>query len=778
MNLPLATPCPSQPPRLGLWLGALALVAGVVALYAPTLGFEFVGFDDEEYVSDNPWVRRGLSADSVRWALTAFHSGNWHPLTWLSHMVDCQLFGLRAGWHHLTGFVVHALSAVVLFLWLTRLTGLAGRSFLVAALFAVHPLRAESVAWISERKDVLAVLLGLLALAAYTRYARGPSLGRYLVLLALLGLGLSAKPLLVTLPCVMLLLDYWPLGRLGRGASAGASQTSGQGGPLSADWLRRGALLVVEKLPLFALAAASSAVTVQAQRAASAVSSLSAHPLSYRAGYAVLAYGAYLKKFFWPSQLMFMYPHPVKAPSLIQVAEVGALLLAITGLALWQSRRHPYLIVGWLWFLGTLVPNIGLVQVGAQFIADRFTYLSGIGLAWAVVWSLADSCDRISVPKGVRVALAGVYLGALMLAARPQIATWRNTESLVEHALAIDPQNHVAHRIWGSVLADQGQYAEAIAHYQQAREVGGRPLADTLTLLADALSKTGELPAALDVARQAVAARPDLAEAHRTLGKLLGQSGRWDLALEEFQRAVQCDSTFALAQADLAVAQAELGRLDEAEKLARRAVELRPGSAHLLTNWGALLLRQGRVDQAERACRQAVSLEPQRPEAQYNLGLVEAVRQRWPEALVHLREALRLRPGYAEAEYDLGRVLAAQGEYEQAVTHFERACQLRPQWTDPMNYLAWLHATERAPWARPERAVALAESAVALGGRQAPELLDTLAAAYAAVGNWDQACRAAQEALERARQSGAEALATDIQGRLERYQRREPLSRP
>lgn len=748
------------------WWGPLVLVAGVALLYAQTLGFEFVGFDDEDYVSDNPWVRPGLTDAGVRWAFTAFHSGNWHPLTWLSHMADCQAFGAWAGGHHLTNATWHALSSVLVYVWLARLTGRVGPSLVVAALFAWHPLRAESVAWVSERKDVLALAAGLTTLVLYTEYARRGGWGWYLAVCGTFALGLMCKPLLVTLPCVMLLLDYWPLGRVGGTADHPA--------------LDRAALprVLLEKLPLAALVVASSLVTIRAQASAKAVSALGAHPLVDRLGYAVLAYGSYLAKLVWPRGMMFIYPHPVVSPDWMRVAAVGLGLSIITGAAVWQLRARPYLAVGWFWFLGTLVPNIGLVQVGAQFMADRFTYLAGIGLTWSLVWLAADLAQRWRIPASWQLAAAALVAGGYALLAIPQIATWRNTETLVANALAIDPQNHVAHRIAGSVLADEGRYTEAIAHYQQATSVGGRPLADTLTLLSDALAKTGQLDAARQAAEQAVAARPDVAETHRTLGKVEAALARWPEAETQFRRAVELDPGFAHAQADLAVALAEQGRLDEALPLARRAVELRPGEAQFLSNLGALCLRAGNLTEAEQYCREALAAEPGRADATHNLGLVFEAQGDLPAAAAEFARALERDPQLARAEYDWGRVMAAQGQKRDAAGHLARALELRPGWVEPANFLAWLHGTSSGDWVRPAAAVEYAELAARETQRGFPEILDTLAAAYASAGRFDEAAAVAREAVALARQRGQAPLAADIETRLARYQAREPYREP
>lgn len=404
-----------------------ALLAAVtLAVYAQVHDFEFVNVDDPIYVTDNPQVQAPLSATGVAWAFTNAHSGNWQPLTWLSHMLDYQVFGLRAGGHHLVNVLFHVLNALLLFEVLRRMTrddassdGL-WRSAAVAALFALHPLHVESVAWVAERKDVLSTLFWLLTMAAYLGYVRRPSYGRYAWVLAAFALGLMAKSMLVTLPCALLLLDYWPLRRA-----------------------RRASRLVAEKAPLFALSAAFSAVAVMAQHRGESLMSLEAYPLRWRAANAVVTYVHYLRETVWPTGLAAYYPHPKSALPLWHVAAAGVAILALTVLAVHWRKRRPYLLVGWLWYVGTLVPVIGLVQIGTQGMADRYTYVPSIGVFIALVWGLAELAGRLRIPgKATAAALCAV------LAANPNLA--------------------LAHNNLAYLLAREGEAEGAVAHYEQA----------------------------------------------------------------------------------------------------------------------------------------------------------------------------------------------------------------------------------------------------------------------------------------------------------------------
>ncbi|MDX2166671.1 MAG: hypothetical protein SF182_06390, partial [Deltaproteobacteria bacterium] len=414
-------------------LVCVALIASIVALYAPVREHDFVNYDDPEYVLENTPVRAGVTPAGILWAFTHFHSANWHPLTWISHMVDCRVFGLDAGAHLMVNVALHALAAALLFLFLERATGAFWRSAFVAALFAVHPLRVESVAWVSERKDVLAALFWMLTLHAYAWHARAPSGRRMALVTAAFAGGLLAKPMLVTLPFVLLLLDLWPLDR------------------------PRTRALLLEKMPLFALVLASCAVTIAAQYTAGAMVALvPGFGVSYRVQNAIVSYATYLGQTVWPTDLAVFYPPRTPVPP-AEVALSAAVLLAISGLVARHGARRPYLPLGWLWYLGVLVPVIGLVWVGEQARADRFTYLPQIGIGIIVAWGVNDLLARWPRRAWVLAPAATALLLAWAAATRVQIGYWRNTQTLFEHALAVTRDNHVVHANLGAELARLGR---------------------------------------------------------------------------------------------------------------------------------------------------------------------------------------------------------------------------------------------------------------------------------------------------------------------------------
>lgn len=520
-----------------------ALVVALVALvYGQTGAFAFVNLDDQQYVTANPHVLRGLGWDGVAWAFGGFNAANWHPLTWLSHMLDVTLFGVEAGPHHLVNVALHAANAVLLFAFLWRATGARWRSALVAALFAVHPLHVESVAWVSERKDVLSGLLFFLALHAWLAYVRRPCARRYVAVAALLALGLLAKPMLVTLPLVLLLVDVWPLGRL-------------QAAP-TAERSRLLARLVAEKLPLLALAAAASVVTWLAQAAGGATAAAEAIPLGGRLANALVSYVLYVARTFWPSGLAAFYPHPVLAGGedpAWKVVGAAALLAAITVALVRERKRRPQLLWGWLWFAGMLVPVSGLAQAGEQALADRYTYLPHVGLFVAIVWAAAEVLERLRAPRAIGWVAAAVPLVLLTGAAHRQAATWRDSLTLHARALEVTERNWNAWNGLGDALSDAGRPKEAIPAYREALRIRPR-LASAWNGLGSAHGMLGAHAEAIPPLEEALRLRPDYADAWYNLGTAHGSLGDHARAAECFRAALRIRSDHADTWANLGIA--------------------------------------------------------------------------------------------------------------------------------------------------------------------------------------------------------------------------------
>ncbi len=613
------------------WLLAAGLAAGTALLYAQVAGHPFISFDDNRYLTENPVVQRGLTWRGVAWAFTTFHVSNWHPLTWLSHMADVELFGLAAGPHHLVNVALHALDAALLLLVLFRLTGALGRSAAVAALFAVHPLHVESVAWVAERKDLLSTLFGLLALLAYARHAERPRTRTLAAVAVAFAASLLAKPMWVTLPFLLLLLDLWPLRRWPvRGAA-----THDEIVPSSSP--RR---LVLEKLPLLALSIASSAITVAAQRSGGALQGLDLG-LAARLGNAAVSYVRYLTKTVWPSPLAIFYPHPGNDLPAWQALGAVGILTAISAVAMMRWRRSPWLAVGWGWFLGTLVPVIGLVQVGAQAMADRYTYLPSIGLFVAIAWE----AERLAGARGRRV-LGGVAVAALLALSAltfRQLGHWSSHERLFRHALEVTPANGVAHGVLAEDLRRQGRLEEALAE-----------------------------------AREAVQLAPGTPRHWNNLGVSLREAGRLPEAREALGEALRLDPSHVSSWANLALVDQDLGDLEGAEGAALRAAQLAPDDGAGWFRLGVLRARLGRLAEAVDAYQEAVRHAPEHFGAWTNLAVLYQASGRTAEAGAAFEAATRAEPGNRLGWRNLGVFLANTGRIREAIPAFEEALRLGP----------------------------------------------------------------------------------------------------
>ena len=512
---------PHRARRRWLTLGVcIVLVSLTWAVFGQTLRHDFVNYDDPSYVYQNTRITSGFSLPNIVWAFTHIHSENWHPLTTITHMLDSQLYGLKAGWHHFTNVLFHTVAVVLLFLALQRMTGVIWRSAFVAAVFAIHPLHVESVAWIAERKDVLSGVFFMLTLLTYFHYTRAPSIGRYLILALVVALGLMSKPMLVTLPFVLLLLDYWPLGRFQAIRAGGGRQLL---------------QLIPEKIPLIALSAISSIVTFFAQRGA--IGWTEQLPVSARISNAIVTYVVYVRQMLWPAKLAVFYPHPENR---LPIWEVGLALMVVVGLTIATfvlRKRAPYLIVGWLWYLGMLVPVIGLVQVGWQGRADRYTYLPQIGLYMAVTWTVVDLTVSWRFQRTVLGAVAALLVAALSWRAWLQTSYWRDSETLFTHALAVTGNNDVALNNLGIIFLDKGQLDEAISKLQAAIDLRPEngPAYDNL---AKALLRKGRLPEAMVQYRKFLEIEPGNVEARNTLGTALIQQGRVSEAIAQWRDAL------------------------------------------------------------------------------------------------------------------------------------------------------------------------------------------------------------------------------------------------
>lgn len=647
-----------KPDRRALWIGA-ALIAAVVAVYAQVYRHDFIDFDDPAYVSENLHVSRGLRLEGVIWAFTTGHAANWHPLTWLSHMADCTLFGLRPGAHHLVNVLFHAANALLLFAFFYSLTGAAWRSAFVAGLFALHPLHVESVAWLAERKDVLSTFLGLLALWAYARHAQNPATGRYLTALALFGLSLMAKPMLVTLPFVLLLLDYWPLRRFPVPAEAAGGKARRQRAAPARALLAAAFPLVREKIPFFALSAISSVVTYAVQKAGGAVKVGAAMPSGAKIPNALHSYVAYLAKTIWPDGLSAFYPYPAEPYPAWETLAAAAALIAASIWVVRRGARFPYLPVGWFWYLGTLVPVIGIVQVGGQAMADRYTYVPLTGIFVIAAWGLADWAGGRRALRTVAAATgAGALIAGAVLTYR-QVGFWRDTMRLFTHALELDGSNYVAHQNLGTAWAKRGDYRKAVEHFAQALRL--RPTDPTILVDYGLASyRLGNIDDAIALYSKALTANPDHPYALRNLALALYDRGRYEEAVTYLERARRRTPDNPLLLYVLGNSLARTGRAPEALAAYRQALDLLPNYAEAHAGIGAVLAAQGQAEEAIRSLERAIELKPNYPEAYNNLGVALYRLGRVPEAVDAFDRALRSNPAYEDARRNREAILAAR----------------------------------------------------------------------------------------------------------------------
>jgi tetratricopeptide (TPR) repeat protein len=667
----------------------LLLALCTFAVFLPVARQGFVNYDDSDYVTENSHVLGGLKWANIVWAFTTGHASNWHPLTWLSHMLDCQLFGHAAGPQHLVSVGFHVANTLLLLLLLRRMTGALWRSALVAALFALHPLHVESVAWASERKDVLSGFFFLLTLGAYVRYvevqspkskAQSPSTAsnkapspsrityhasRYFVLsLSLFALGLMSKPMLVTLPFVLLLMDYWPLHRFEPSTL----------NPQPSTLLR----LVVEKAPFFLLAAASSVITFIVQRKGGAVST--SLTVGARIANALVSYIRYIGKTFWPVDLSILYPHPGRWPAW-QVIASAVLLLGIFAAVLLLARRRPYLAVGWLWFCGTLVPTIGLVQVGIQSMADRYTYLPLIGLFMMLAWG-ANELIPERPWREQALAIGGMLLlAASALLTERQVQFWRDSEALFGHAVQVTRDNYLAYNNLGFYQSGKGRTAEAMRNYRQALKINPA-YEDALNNLGYALAGQKKFADAIPYYEAALHVRPNHAEVHNNLGNALSEMGRIDEAIQHYLIVLSQKPDHADAHNNLGIALAMKGKLDEAIPHFQAAIRSKPSYASAHSNLGNALAAQYKLDSAIQEYKEALQLKPDDAQAQNNLGNALAEQGNVEEAIGHYREALRLNADNPEAHFNLALSLLHQNKREEAVAHLTEALRLKPDYKE------------------------------------------------------------------------------------------------
>lgn len=839
----------------------LALAFSTAAAYWQAGSLGFLNFDDPEYVTENDHVRAGLTWEGVVRAFTSFQAANWHPLAWLSHMLDCQIFGVAAGPHHLVNVALHILNSLLLFWLLTSLTSSTWRSATVAAMFALHPAHVESVAWIAERKDVLSTGFGLLALLMYARYvgqvsAEGRASGdgsvtwasdssrqigfvprdrNYWAAFLCFALSLMSKPMLVTLPGVLLLLDWWPLRRL---TPAGDRENRAH----------LASRLVREKWPWFVLSVLSGALTIAAQHSGAAIAPLAAQPLSARLANALVAYVRYGGQLIWPTDLAVIYPLPSAWPVGTTIGAAVLLVIVTLACVAW-ARRRAYLPLGWFWFLGTLVPVIGLIQVGRQAMADRYTYFPSIGFFILIVWAAADFFERVRAPKRLIGLLTAGWLLGWGVGTAKQTRFWRDSVTLFERAASVTIDNGQAQNNLGFSLQEVGRSAEAKRCYAEAVRIEPddpmyrKNLGLVLAREGDTNAAKVHLQLAIQRYREMARDRPDSAETFNSIGIALNALGERREAAYYYAQAARLAPLNAIFRNNLGVALARQGDGLGAITQLEAAIRLKPEYPEAYINLGAELVAVGRLEDAVLRIRQALQSKPDYPEAHSNLGGALAMLGRDEEAILHYTEALRLKPNLAQTHLNLGLALVKLGRFDTASTHFGEAVRLdgesieaaynlgkcrvllaqfeaatvtltelvnrspahaaahlylgkaaiglqrpaaaiknlreslrlRPQSLSAASLLAWVLATDPDAHLRNgAEAVRLVEPIAGQKDRLQPSVLDALAAAYAEVGRFDEAVVTAQNAGECARSLGDTNMAAEIAGRIPRYQARQP----
>jgi tetratricopeptide (TPR) repeat protein len=764
------------------------LTALVLIVYFQTRGFDYVGLDDPDYVTKNPVIKAGLTAGGIRWSFENSFSSNWHPLTWISHMADCQIFGINAGPQHLVNVAFHIVNTCLLFLWLFYVTGFIWKSAFVASLFALHPLHVESVAWISERKDVLSAFFFILTLWSYCAYVKSAlnhsqkkkTTSLYAIALFVFVLGLMSKPMLVTVPFVLLLLDFWPLKRLSTL-------------PLT--------ISLRDKLPFLLLALASSAVTLWAQGSGHSIASLDQFPVWNRIINALSSYSNYLLKTFWPINLAAFYPFP------LDLDYFGAALavLLFFGLCIlgWTRRKsNPYIIVGSLWFFGMLLPVIGLIQVGGQAMADRYTYLPLIGIFILLTW-LIDENFLFAFGRTLKVIGAAAAVVLCTIVSNDQVKTWRNTRSLFEHAAHNTKSNYLAWTALGNIFNGEGKQDEAYSCFSRAIEMrrnypsswfglavvlyGQGRKDDAFTCYKEAVRLNPDDPEMLDgygVAlfkserleeaercfRKAIAIRPIYAEANLHLGMLLQKIGRTDEALHHYQESVRLEPNAADSRFNLGNAYLVGKELDEALKEYLLAVQLRPRFIEARIALGNLLLQKGMFDAAATNFSSVLTIAPTNSFALDGLGYTEAMSGRPDSAYPLFVKSVEQVTNNANAHLHLAMAFERRNEIEKALSHYHTALALDPTLVAALNNMAWLKATHSDPSVRSgSEAVELAQRACKLTNFTEPMFLGTLAAAYAESGQFAEAISTAEKARTLALSKGQKQVADKNTVLLELY---------
>jgi protein O-mannosyl-transferase len=679
-------------------LVALCLVAVIIVVYGKTRNFDFVGYDDELYVTHNQYVQKGISLKGVKWAFTTFHTANWHPLTWLSHMLDCELYGLKPAGHHWTNVEFHIANAILLLFILFRMTGALWQSALVAALFALHPLHVESVAWVAERKDVLSTFFGFLSIAAYYRYAKTSSVKYYLWVVVFISLGLMAKPMLVTLPFVFLLLDFWPLDRFQYQFRFEPEKTI-------IEVIRKVRPIILEKLPLFIPVAISCVITFFAQKSQGAVKALWALPMKYRIENALVSYVKYVLKTIWPHKLAVFYPHPGNTLPLWQIAGGALLIAAACYGAIRLAKEFPYILVGLFWYLGTLVPVIGLVQVGDQGMADRYTYIPLIGIFIIVSWGVPDlfkklgdrksavgnrrseilsgagnTLDKIRFKEIFLGFSAGIILVALSWNTFFQLNFWKNGITMFEHAISVTNHNYQAENNLGTAYG-RIDLDKAIYHYKAALKINPG-YATALYNLGTVCENKGRMDEAIGYYLKALKVKPKYFDALNNIGMVFYHQGKYNKAVLYFKKALKTNPKKTNARLNLANVLFLQSKPDEAVSEYQKILQTDSKNAAAHYDLGYVLSSQNKLDEAVHHYNETLKIDPKYSKAHYGLANILMRQGKMKQAVFRYAKAIEFKPDYVQAYNKIGLVLLEQGKFKKASVFFSKALQIEPGYSE------------------------------------------------------------------------------------------------
>jgi protein O-mannosyl-transferase len=651
---------------------SILLVAATVAVYGQVIGFRFVNLDDHPYVLDNPNVLQGLTLKGVLWAFTTFHADFWHPLTWLSHMLDVELYGVWAGGHHLTSLLLHLANTVILFLALAAMTGANGRSAVVAALFALHPLHVESAAWVAERKDVLSTFFFMLTVLAYVKYCRTGRWVHYGIVVLFFVLGLMAKPMLVTVPVILMLLDYWPLRRFN----------------LQDLKSPRTLLpLLEEKVPFFMIGFLFGVVAIFAQiHGGVAMPFSGGYPMWIRIMNGIVSYGTYLVLTVWPTGLVPFYQHAGEGVSLWQASISFIAISAASAFACWKARKYPYLIVGLAWYLITLLPVIGILQVGWHAMADRYTYIPLIGVFITAAWGMNDLVEGKPWGKAALAVTTGAVVGVLMILSWVQVGHWKNSVRLFEYVIKASPGNALAHNNLGSAYQDERRMQEAIAQYHEAIRIKPFFLKGYVNL-ALAMDREGRPDIAIAFFQHIIMNWPQFGAGHAMLADILKKQDKPSEAITRYLESLQIEE-FPEVHVRLGHLLADDGKTEEAAFHFYRALEMNPALVDARVNLGILLVKKGMIEEARKEYLTALRVVPNLAEAHFSLGNLYLREGKLEEANSHLSAAAQADPAHAGARTNLGVTLGRQGKIKEAAEQLEKAVELNPGSAEARDNLA------------------------------------------------------------------------------------------